>query len=160
MEKPVRPTVLYGEYELTLDEKNRISIPSEVRRSLDPEQEGEAFFIVLGPNHKLWLYPEHVFNRLTAQRSSTLLPRKTDVVRDQRAFSMTQKAAWDAQGRMQLQQLVLRRARLGKEVTLIGVRDHLELWDRAQWTQYSEQLLAQSEEDTGWDSEQANPPAL
>jgi DNA-binding transcriptional regulator/RsmH inhibitor MraZ len=44
----VRTTVLYGEFELAIDEKNRLLVPAEVRRALDPERDGEAFFITAG----------------------------------------------------------------------------------------------------------------
>lgn len=139
----MRPTVLYGEYELTLDEKNRISIPAEVRRSLDAERDGEAFFIVIGVNRKPWLYPERVYENMVSQSASQLGPDEDALQFDQLNFSMTQKASWDGQGRMQLQQIVLRRAKLDKEVTLVGVKDHLELWNRAEWIEHSERLLEQ-----------------
>jgi DNA-binding transcriptional regulator/RsmH inhibitor MraZ len=32
-----------------------------------------------------------------------------------------------------------------KEITLVGVRNHLELWDRAQWTAFSDELLDERE---------------
>ena len=139
----MRPTVLYGEHELNLDEKNRISIPAEVRRCLDPDRDGEAFFIVIGINRKPWLYPERVYENLVSQSASTLGPDEDALMFDQLNFSLAQKATWDAQGRMQLQQSVLRRAKLDKELTLVGVKDHLELWNRAEWFEHSEQLLEQ-----------------
>ena len=40
----------------------------------------------------------------------------------------------------------LRRASIEKEVTLIGSRDHLELWNRADWEARHEELLKRSAE--------------
>ena len=58
--------VLYGEYELTMDEKNRLVLPAEVRRALEPERDGEAFFVVIGVNQWPWLYPERGYEGLVS----------------------------------------------------------------------------------------------
>lgn len=142
----MRPTVLYGEYDLTLDEKNRLSLPAQVRKSLDPERDGEAFYILIGINRKPWLYPERVYEEAVSQTASQLAPQEDLLLLDQLNFGMTDKVTWDKQGRMQLQQVVLRRANIGKEVTLVGVRNHLELWNRADWASHSEELLARRAE--------------
>ena len=47
---------------------------------------------------------------------------------------------------MQIPPKIVKRAALGKEVTLIGVRDHLELWNRADWEAHSQQLQARRAE--------------
>ena len=46
----------------------------------------------------------------------------------------------DKQGRVLLPDKILKRAGILKEVTLIGVRDHLELWNRADWEARREEL--------------------
>ena len=63
----MRHLVLYGEYELTIDDKNRMLIPSEVRKSLDSERDGDAFFLVFGTNRRPWLYPERQYERQVAE---------------------------------------------------------------------------------------------
>jgi MraZ protein len=39
----------------------------------------------------------------------------------------------DRQGRMVIPANLLERAGIGREVTVAGVYDHLEIWDRAAW---------------------------
>ena len=58
--------VLYGEHELTIDDKNRLLVPAEIRKSLSPERDGEAFFLVIGRNRKPWLYPERYYEHLVS----------------------------------------------------------------------------------------------
>ena len=60
---------------------------------------------------------------------------------DQTNFAMAEKIRPDKQGRISLQEKMLRRAHLDKEVTLLGVRNHLELWDRKDWEQRCEELI-------------------
>lgn len=144
--RPLRHLVLYGEYELTIDDKNRMLIPSEVRKSLDPERDGEAFFLVFGTNRKPWLYPERQYERQVAQIQQDLAPTDDVLAFDQMLFAMASRLEWDKQGRVLIPEKTLRRTGLNREVTLIGVRDHLELWNRDDWEVQREALLARSSE--------------
>ena len=43
------PIVFHGEYELSVDtQKNRMLLPAEIRRKIEPQRDGEAFFLVMG----------------------------------------------------------------------------------------------------------------
>jgi MraZ protein len=136
----VRHPVLFGEYELNLDEKNRLLIPSDVRRAVNPEENGDGFFLVIGTNRLPWLYPERYYEQLVTQAPADITPAQDLLAFDQRHFSMTSRVEMDKQGRILLPEKTLRRASLQKEVTLIGVRDHLELWNRADWEARREEL--------------------
>ena len=48
-------------------------------------------------------------------------------------FSAASDAELDKQGRVLVPPALHRRARLGREVVVTGVYDHLEIWDRAAW---------------------------
>jgi MraZ protein len=156
----VRPTVLHGEFDLTIDIKHRLSIPSEVRRALDVERDGEAFFVVVGPNRRVWLYPERTYENMVSQSTSELAPNEYLLLFDQLNFALASRIEWDKQGRILLPEKTLGRTGLRKEqeITMVGSRDHLELWDRAQWTAHSDDLLARRGEIT-MRAKQASPPA-
>lgn len=136
-----RYAILFGEYELTIDEKNRMLVPAEVRKALVPERDGEAFFLVMGVNRMLWMYPEKYYEELVAQDPTDILPGEEALAFDQMHFGMTSRLEWDKQGRVLIPEKTLRRTDLKRDVTLIGVRDHLELWDRDEWNTHREELL-------------------
>ena len=71
-----KTTVLYGEYDITIDEKNRLLIPAEVRRSLDPERDGEAFFVIIGQNLRPWLYPERGYEQLVSKHMNVIASQR------------------------------------------------------------------------------------
>jgi len=52
--------------------------------------------------------------------------------------SMTFTISVDKQGRVVLPDKIVRRTGVSGEVTLAGVRDHMEIWPRAEWEQYYE----------------------
>ena len=136
----MRHLVLYGNYELTVDDKNRILVPSEVRKKLDPERDGEAFFLVTGRDGRLWLYPERHYEQLVSRDPSELTPSEDTLAFDRLMLGLASRVEWDKQGRVLLPDKALKRAGIGKEVTLVGARDHLELWNRADWESEREQL--------------------
>ena len=51
-------------YERSIDPKQRLPIPADIREGLDPEADGEAFYVIEGPNGALWLWPERTFERM------------------------------------------------------------------------------------------------
>ena len=66
--------LLYGQYKLAKDSKNRLLIPAEVRRGMDPEKDGNAFFVVTGDNGRLWLYTEKAYDAMGQERPPELAP--------------------------------------------------------------------------------------
>jgi MraZ protein len=144
----VQHAILYGEHELTLDAKNRLLVPAEVRKSLSPERDGSAFFIVIGRNRKPWLYPENYYEHLVSLGQQELTPDEDVLAFDQFHFAMASKIPVDGQGRLLLPEKTLRRTGIEREVTLIGAGDHLELWNRAEWEQRFEELMTRSNEIT------------
>ena len=137
----VRYPVLYGEYELSIDEKNRLLIPAEIRHKFNPDTDGSAFFIKVGKNKVPWLYPQKYYEE-AAQTPPSLNPTEDNLAMDQFNFAFASLLEWDKQGRVVLPDKILKRTAVGKEVTLIGAKDHLELWSREAWTQHMEVLFA------------------
>ena len=46
----------------------------------------------------------------------------------------------DGQGRVKLPNGLLAFAAISKDVTIIGVQDHVEIWDRATWAAYRKEM--------------------
>jgi MraZ protein len=125
--------VFYGEYELRLDTHNRLTIPADIRWQLDPAVH-DAFICRVGPNQTLQLYLEHRFEQLMDAHS--------DPGYELRQFSLASRSELDAKGRILLPEAFVRDVGLDRDVTLIGARDHLEIWDRAAWAVRREHLLS------------------
>lgn len=138
--------LLYGSHELLVDEKNRLFIPASIRRSLNPEAHGAAFFVKLGLNGTLWMYPERYYEELAGREPSGLSPTEDELDYDQFNFALADRLEWDKQGRVVLPDGMLKDAGINKEVVLAGARDHLELWDREAWKRHKDALLARRSE--------------
>ena len=121
-----------GLYELTIDAKGRLSIPHAIRSKMNCDVDGRGFYVIPGQRQgTLAIYPERYFERIrTAVPADEQISSQTY---EWRQFEYSQAALLDAdnQGRINIPERLLKRAGLNKDVTLIGVQDRLELWDRA-----------------------------
>jgi MraZ protein len=62
---------------------------------------------------------------------------------ERRIYPSATEVELDGQGRMVIPAKLRVYAKLGNEVTVAGVRDHFEIWDRATWQAYQERLDAE-----------------
>jgi len=142
----VRHLLLIGEHELTIDEKNRLLIPSEIRKSMNSDRDGTAFFLVLGLNRKPWLYPERYYEELVFQAETDITPGEEELDFAHANFALASRLEWDSQGRLLIPEKTLRRTELNREITMIGAGDHLEIWNRSDWDSRRDHIYARHPE--------------
>ena len=124
--------LLTGTFVRTLDEKHRLSVPRSLRQALD----STVFYLTPGTDGSLTLFPEGSFAEIAEQ-----LARGSATGPDIRAFSrlfyaQARRLDMDRHGRLRIPSELAELAGFGKEIVLLGVRDHLELWDRQRWNGY------------------------
>ncbi|KKR70590.1 MAG: Protein MraZ [Candidatus Nomurabacteria bacterium GW2011_GWB1_40_7] len=126
--------MLIGEYIHTIDEKNRISMPSKFRKEM-----GKKIIITPGLDSCLFIFTikewEKVSKRL-ADSSTDLSFLKAD----QRSFNryMFGRAAEveiDSIGRILIPDFLKDRIRLKDKAAIIGVEDRVEIWNDKIWSQ-------------------------
>ncbi len=125
--KDAFPVLFVGEFEHTLDQKQRLAIPSELREVLDHKVHGEGFIAAPGPNKCLWLWPEKTFAQLAGALGGSLLgdPGMQDFERA--VFSKAARVPLDSAGRVRIPDRLLQKYGLNGAIMVLGVKDHLEL---------------------------------
>jgi len=126
-----------GEYEHTIDAKGRMAVPAKFRTQMD-----HGAVISKGMGTCLSIYTMERWE----QKSDELVAGKTsDELRDfeRRIYPSASEVELDAQGRIIIPAKLRSYACLGAEVTIAGVRDHFEIWDRTAWQTYQERLDAE-----------------
>jgi MraZ protein len=138
--------LLTGTFVRTVDEKQRFSIPKPLRDLLGRDHE-PVLFMAPGTDGSLAIYPEQSFSQLAAQLAGDS-PTAQDVRTFSRLFyAQAQRIELDRQGRLRIPADLARWAELEKgEVVLLGVRDHLEVWNRGRWEAYLQSRQAQYDE--------------
>jgi len=138
--------LLYGSYEISIDPKNRMLIPAEIRESIDQERDGNLFFVVIGSNGKLWLYPDRYYKALVTQEPAELLPADDALEFDHLNFSAAHRLTVDAQYRVLFPERLMKSSGTERAVTVIGAKDHAEVWNRMEWDKHFENLQKRRKE--------------
>jgi MraZ protein len=121
--------MLLGEHEHTLDDKNRLTLPARFRQAF-----AEGIVVTRGMDGCLFAYTPGDWASLVQGRLATLDPLSKEGRRMQRFFyAGAMEAELDKQGRVGIPPALLEHAKLGRDVVVAGVHDHLEIWDRAAW---------------------------
>ncbi len=131
-----------GQAEATIDAKQRLAIPSELRSRLVLDLHGQGFYLIMGPNNALWLWPEKTFERMAEELEPSLMPGAAMMEFDEVMFPDARHLVIDKTGRIRIPDDMLEDAGICKEVVVLGVRNHIELRDPAEWAQMRQQRAA------------------
>lgn len=124
-----------GEFTHKLDSKNRIMIPSEFRDDLS-----NNFYITKGPEKSLVIYTEEEFIKQSERLDSLEVQNKKNRAIKRLFFSSTVKASLDKQGRVLLNKNLRDYSHIKEEAMIIGNNSTIELWDRANWEAYIDEV--------------------
>jgi MraZ protein len=126
---------LTGTFARSLDEKLRVAIPKRLRDMVDCRP-GGSLYVAPGTDGSLAIYTEESFARL-ADRLAGMSPTQQQVRAFTRLFyARAQQVELDKQGRVRIPAALAELAELGREVVLLGVQDHFELWSARRWESY------------------------
>ena len=125
--------LLTGTHPRTLDEKKRLGMPRRLREQLG---ETEILFVTPGPDQCLWLFTQTELEQLSAKLDQAPAADAEARVFRRLYFAQTEAVDVDRSGRILIPERLVQFAGLQREVVLIGVRDHLEVWDAQRWQQY------------------------
>ena len=128
-----------GHFEHSLDSKNRLSIPTRFRTAFSS---GTVLAKTPEPCVAIWT-PET--NESIIERTlSGLNPMGSEYRKMSRFFQGNSfEIDLDASGRVTLPPPLLAHAGIEKEVVVVGVGDHLEVWARQRWQEEQEALDAE-----------------
>ena len=137
--------VFTGTFEHTIDTKNRLAIPSDMRAQLRREtgQEDDlAMYVALGDGGALCLYSEQGFEKRAEQLDDSELDADEILPYERLMYSLARRVELDKQGRIRLPENLRKMSNLPSDIVLIGVKDHVEVHNRETWMSHVEQMIA------------------
>jgi len=121
--------MLLGEFEHTIDDKNRLTLPVKFRRAFE-----DGIVVTRGLDGCLYAWTPAAWENYRDNTLSALHPLSQEGRRMHRHFfSGASETTPDKQGRVSIPPALLVHAKLGRDVVVAGVNDRLEIWDRAAW---------------------------
>ena len=127
--------LLTGTHPRTLDDKKRLTLPKRIRELMG---DLATLFVTPGPDQSLWLYAQADLERLAEKLDQSPATDGEARVFRRLYFAQTEQVDVDRNGRVLVPERLAQFAGLQHDVVLIGVRDHLELWDAAKWHSFVE----------------------
>ncbi len=123
--------MLFGNTLHNLDNKNRLVIPRKFVNKL-----GNKVYILKGYEGCLSLFSEDAFKTYINNLSKYDFEKKNsrDVIRV--ALSSVYELEIDSKNRIQLPCDLISKYQISNSLMVVGVNDHLELWNKDKWNEY------------------------
>ncbi len=119
--------MFFGRYDYQIDAKGRFNFPAKFRERMG----GETFVVMQWVNHCLFALPIEEIDKLSERIGGDELMSSWETTGD--LFSTAFEAEPDKQGRILLPAELREYANLTKAVTIVGNRNHAEIWDTDAW---------------------------
>ncbi len=119
--------MFFGRYDYQLDAKGRLNFPAKFRERM----KGESFVILQWVDQCLFALPMEEVERLSERLGADEWMDSWQITGD--LFSSACEVEPDKQGRILLPAELREYAALTKNVTIVGNRNHAEIWDTDIW---------------------------
>jgi MraZ protein len=122
---------LGGEFQHSLDGKRRVSLPARLRGSV------RRFVLTRGLEECLSLYTEAAWKTLLSKLQTLPVTDKSQARAFKRLLiSGAMQADVDGQGRLLVPDSLGQYAGIRKDVVILGMVTHIEIWSSEKWSQY------------------------
>lgn len=120
-----------GEYQHSLDAKGRIIVPAKFREEL-----GDVMIVTRWLDGCLALYTTQQWEGVYEQLKQLPSTKREVRMYTHMIMSKAAECELDGQGRIRIPQHLAKEASLEKNCIIVGVSDHVEIWDQSRWNEY------------------------
>ncbi len=131
--------MLIGEHRHSIDEKNRVSLPSKFRSEM-----GRKLVVARGLDHCLFVFTPKEWKLFSAKLSQETL-RADNRGFNRFMFGGASEAEVDSIGRILIPDFLAEWAELKDKVAIIGVESRVEIWNEKTWLAYKAQVEKQAD---------------
>src|SRR4051812_42336339 len=131
-----------GQYEHSLDAKDRLTIPARYRAAL---ADGVVLFEELDPC--VSIYSPQEYDALAERYLSELSPlSRAGRMMKRRFHARSHDEGLDSAGRVRIPKHLVEHAGLSGNCVIVGVQEHLEVWNPERWAAEDAEIDARAEE--------------
>jgi len=132
----------HGNYDHSLDAKNRLTVPARFRADL-----AQGVVLAMGFERCLQVYPAAEYQQIAERALQGVNPMSLQARELRRhLYGNTLPTELDSAGRIMLPAPFAQYAGISKEVMVVGAGDCLEIWDRAAYDSHKVDLIARAAE--------------
>src|SRR5262245_25619005 len=128
--------MFYGEFTVTLDDKNRVVVPSKFREAIEQTDQPLEFFLAPGVDTCLLLFDKRSFEKLRATFSERDHFKANARTFQRLFFTRTAQVSCDSLGRILIPDKLKSHANISRDLTFAGVGERIEIWDSETWNRF------------------------
>jgi MraZ protein len=126
-----------GTFDLTLDAKNRLTVPTRFRATF-----ADGVVLAAGLEDCVAIWQPADYDAWTASALEGHSPLSPEFRKLKRHFTANSHLTEvDGAGRVMVPKFLLESGKLRKDVSVVGAGECLEIWDRRGWAAYNGELL-------------------
>ena len=137
--------MLNGHYAYSINEKGRLSIPSKFREFLNDLGSKHLMVTKNIVDRCLLAYPPDAWEKLEKKAEGLSMVKREEAVFKRQLVGSAAECVIDAQGRILIPSVLRDYAGLKKKCLLVGIVDHIEIWDEDTYNKIMEEALEDSE---------------
>lgn len=122
-----------GEYQHNLDTKGRIIVPAKFREEL-----GDQMVVTRGLDGCLAIYTLEQWDQVVENLKKLPSTKREARMYTHMIMSKAAECDLDNQGRIRIPSHLSSEAGIEKHCVIVGVNDHVEIWDQTRWSEYLE----------------------
>ena len=134
---------LWGQFNVTIDDKGRLSLPSKIRSKIN----GDQLVLTKGAEKCLWLYLPEEWERVSSRLingASVFSLNAQDVLR--RFIAPAEEVNIDKSGRVKLSPSLMKSMGIKRDCYLLGMGERLEIWDMSVYDNFEEERSSEVKE--------------
>jgi MraZ protein len=124
-----------GEFEHTVDDKGRLTIPAKFREAL-----ADGIYLIRGLDGCLFAYPPDAWQQIADQIASRPLT-ESSARSFSRMFYSSTECRLDKQGRILIPAQLREYAAIENEAVIIGMNSRLEVWSKDRWREFTSKMV-------------------
>lgn len=124
-------TMFMGEYRHKIDSKGRLIIPADFRDELK-----ETMVVTKGLDGCLAIYTQAQWQEVYEQLKKLPTTNRKARMYVHMIMSKAAQCEIDAHNRIRIPNHLVQEAELVKDCVIVGVSDHVEIWDEEKWDTY------------------------
>jgi len=125
-----------GEYGPNITEGSRIALPKKLRKHI----RGDEVVLSKGFEKCVFIYDREDWVNLAQKRVESPRGEASTEALERYLYTSATESPIDSQGRLVIPANLLDYAEIDKETAVLGVGDHIEVWDRQNWEKYLERV--------------------
>lgn len=136
-----------GQYERTIDAKNRLQLPSQHRVLIDPTEDGDGVYVTLGEyKGTLSIFTPRGFEQRAGGIETEYMDDAAAMNFEMQFYATASFVEMDKQGRLVIPDRLRKKAGLGEDVYMVGQKNRIDIWNRADF----DRALGIDWEGDGW----------